>query len=164
MSFKLVLEQKQNKKNVSTFLQKRTSIIRSEHFGCDEIIKLNHTSSVRHFSWKKKNMRCQLSSLEANGWIAEEPERWDRASVCKGALLQPLQSMFWSHLAHPDRWQHKSVRPWLRGLRHLLFTKNVTSSFTSPSNWSTKMKETRPTAYRHRPMTRSSELRKGFHS
>ena len=52
-------------------------------------------------------MRCQLSSLAANGWIAEEPERWDRTSACKGALLQPLQSMFWSH---PPRspWH----RPW----------------------------------------------------
>ena len=31
-------------------------------------------------------MRCQLSSLAANGWIAaEEPERWDRTSACKGA-------------------------------------------------------------------------------
>ena len=94
------------------------------------------------------NKQCQLSSLAAktkiNGWITEEPERWDRMSACKGALLLPLQSMFWSHLAHPDRWRHKSVRPWHRGLRPLLFSNNVTGSFTSPSNWSTRMKETRP--------------------
>ena len=41
-------------------------------------------------------MRSQLSSFAANGWIAEEPERRDRTSASKGALLQPLQSMFWS--------------------------------------------------------------------
>ena len=45
------------------------------------------------------DMRCQLFSLAANGWIAEEPERWDWTSACKGALLQPFQSMLWSHLA-----------------------------------------------------------------
>ena len=68
-------------------------------------------------SFKKriKNKRCQLSSPAANGWIAEEPEFWDRTSACKGALLQPLQSMFWSHLAHPDQWRHKSDRPWHPG-------------------------------------------------
>ena len=76
-------------------------------------------------------MRYQLSSLAANGWIAEEPERWDRTSACKGALLHPLQSMFWSHHAHPDQRQHKSDRPWHRSLRPLLFSNNVTGSFTS---------------------------------
>ena len=84
----------------------------------------------------KKKMRCQLSSLAANGWIAEEPERRDRTSAYKGALLQPLQSMFWSHLAHPDQWRHKSDRH--RGLRPLIFSNNVTGSFTSASNWSTR--------------------------
>ena len=73
-------------------------------------------------------MRCQLSSLAADGWISEEPERWDRTSACKGALLQPLQSMFWSHLAHPA----KSDSPWHRGLRPLLFSSNVTGSFLGP--------------------------------
>ena len=35
-------------------------------------------------------------------WIVEKPERWDRTS----ALLQPHQSMFWSHLAQPNwRWE-----------------------------------------------------------
>ena len=72
-------------------------------------------------------------------------QRWDRTSACKGALLQPFQSMFWSHLAHPDQRRHKSDRPWHRSLRPLLFSNNVTGSFTSPSNWSTRMKETRPT-------------------
>ena len=81
-------------------------------------------------------MRCQLSSLAANGWIAEEPERRDRTSAYKGALLQPLQFMFWSHLAHPDQWWHKSDRH--RGLRPLIFSNNVTGSFTSASNWSTR--------------------------
>ena len=81
-------------------------------------------------------MRCQLSSLAANGWIAEEPERRDRTSAYKGALLQPLQSMFWSHLAHPDQWRHKSDRH--RGLRPLIFLNNVAGSFTSASNWSTR--------------------------
>ena len=91
----------------------------------------------------EKNLRCQLSSLAANGWIAEEPERWDRTSACKGALLQPLQSMFWSHHAHPDQRRHKPDRPWHRSLRPLLFSNNVTGSFMSPSNWSTGMKATR---------------------
>ena len=36
--------------------------------------------------------------------------------------------MFWSHLAHPDRWRHKSDRPWHRGLRPVLFSSNATSS------------------------------------
>ena len=81
-------------------------------------------------------MRCQLSSLAANGWIAEEPERRDRTSAYKGALLQPLQFMFWSHLAHPDQWRHKSDRH--RGLRPLIFLNNVAGSFTSASNWSTR--------------------------
>ena len=76
-------------------------------------------------------MRCQLSSLAANGWIAEEPERRDRTLAYKGALLQPLQFMFWSHLAHPDQWRHKSDRH--RGLRLLIFSNNVTGSFTSAS-------------------------------
>ena len=67
------------------------------------------------------DMRCQLFSLAANGWIAEEPESWDWTSACKGALLQPLQSMFWSHLALPDRRRHKSDRPWHRGLPPTLF-------------------------------------------
>ena len=62
----------------------------------------------------KKKLQCQLPSLAANGWIAEEPDRWDWTSACKGALLQPLQSMFWSHLTHPDRWRHKSDRPHIR--------------------------------------------------
>ena len=84
----------------------------------------------------KKKMRCQLSSLAANGWIVEEPERRDRTSAYKGALLQPLQSMFWSHLAHPDQWRHKSDRH--RGLRPLIFLNNVTGFFTSASNWSTR--------------------------
>ena len=84
----------------------------------------------------KKKMRCQLSSLAANGWIAEEPERRDRTSAYKGALLQPLQSMFWSHLAHPDQWRHKSDRH--RDLRPLTFSNNVAGSFTSASNWSTR--------------------------
>ena len=61
-------------------------------------------------------------------------QRWDRTSAWKGTLLQPLQSMFWSHLAHPDRWRHKSDRPWNRGLRPLVFSNIVTGSFTSPSN------------------------------
>ena len=61
-------------------------------------------------------------------------QRWDRKSACKGTLLQPLQSMFWSHLAHPDRCRHKSDWPWNRGLRPLVFSNNVTGSFTSPSN------------------------------
>ena len=87
-------------------------------------------------------MRCQRSG--ANGWIAEEPERWDRTWACKGALfIQPLQSMFWSHHAHPDQRRHKSDRPWHQSLRPLLFSNNVTGSFTSPSNWSTGMKATR---------------------
>ena len=81
-------------------------------------------------------MRCQLSSLAANGWIVEEPERRDRTSAYKGALLQPLQFMFWSHLAHPDQWRHKSDRH--RGLRPLIFLNNVAGSFTSASNWSTR--------------------------
>ena len=48
-------------------------------------------------------MWCQLSCLAANGWIAEEPERWDRTSqYTEGALVQPLnQALFWSHLAQP---------------------------------------------------------------
>ena len=66
-------------------------------------------------------MRCQLFSLSVNGWIAEEPESWDWTSACKGALLQPLQSMFLSHLALPDRRRHKSDRPWHRGLPPTLF-------------------------------------------
>ena len=56
---------------------------------------------------KKRKKRYQLSSLAANGWITEEPERWDRTSACKagkGALLQPLRFIFWSPLAHPERW------------------------------------------------------------
>ena len=63
----------------------------------------------------KKNTRkyiympCQLSPLAANGWIAEEPERWDWTSACKGAPLQPLQSMFWSHLAYPDWRRHSCL-------------------------------------------------------
>ena len=32
--------------------------------------------------------------MAANGWSVEEPERWDRTSDFKGALLQPLHSMF----------------------------------------------------------------------
>ena len=95
---------------------------------------------------KRQDTRCELSSLAVNGWIAEEPERWNLTSACKGALLQPFQSMFWSHLAHPDWWRHKSDRPWHRGLRPLFFSNNVTGSFTSPSNWRTRMKKTRPTA------------------
>ena len=83
-------------------------------------------------------MWCQLSSLAANGWIAEEPERWDRTSAYKGTLLLPLQSMFWSHLVHPNQWRHKSDRPWHRGLRPLLFSNNVAGSFTSASNYSTR--------------------------
>ena len=51
----------------------------------------------------------QLSSLAVFGWIAKELERWDRTSASKGALSQPLQSMFWSHLAHPDRWRHHDI-------------------------------------------------------
>ena len=56
---------------------------------------------------KNKKKRYQLSSLAANGWITEEPERWDRTSACKagkGALLQPLRFIFLSPLAHPERW------------------------------------------------------------
>ena len=105
---------------------------------------------------------CHLSLLAANGWIAEEPERWDRTSACNGELLQSLQSIFWSHLAHPDRWRHKSDGPWERGLRPLLLSNNVTGSFTSPSNWNTKMKETRPMAPRNRPMTRHQNWEGGF--
>ena len=71
-------------------------------------------------------LRGKLCSLAAKGWVAEEPGRWDRTSACKGTLLQPLQSMFWSHLTHPDRWWHKSDRPWHPGLRPLLFSNNVT--------------------------------------
>ena len=78
--------------------------------------------------------------------IAEEPDRWDRTSACKGGLLQPLQFMFWSHLAHPDRWRPNSDRQWHRGLRPLPFSNNVKGSFMSSFNWSTRMKETRPTA------------------
>ena len=40
--------------------------------------------------------------------------------------------MLWSHLAYPDRWRHKSDRPWHRGLNPLLFSNNVTGSFTPP--------------------------------
>ena len=97
------------------------------------------------------NKWCQLFWLAANGWIAEDPERWDRTSACKGALLQPLQSMFRSHLAHPEWQRHKSDRPRNRGLRPLLFSNNVTGSFTPPSNWSTRMKETGPTALKSPP-------------
>ena len=53
--------------------------------------------------------------------------------------MQPLQSMF----AVIQR-RHKSDRPWHRGIRPLLFTNNVTGSFTSPSNWCVRMKKTRP--------------------
>ena len=94
----------------------------------------------------KKKLQCQLPSPAANGWIAVEPERWDWTSACKGALLQPLQSMFWSHVTHPDQWRYKSDRPWHQGLCPLLFFINVMGSVTSPSNWSTRMKVTRPTA------------------
>ena len=89
----------------------------------------------------EKNIK---KNLAANDWIAEEPERWDWTSACKlGAILRPLQSMFWSHLAHPDRQWHKSDRDHLhRGLHPLLFSNNV----MSPSNWSTRVKETRLTA------------------
>ena len=51
-------------------------------------------SNTKIYQAVKENVRCQLSSLSANGWIAEEPERWDQTSACKGALLQPLQSIF----------------------------------------------------------------------
>ena len=59
----------------------------------------------------------RMFSQATNSWRMEEPERWDRTSACKGALLQPIQFMFWSHLAHPDRWRHMSDRTWHRGLR-----------------------------------------------
>ena len=48
--------------------------------------------------------------------------------------------MSWSHLAHPDRWRHKSDRPWHRGLRPVLFSNNATSSLR-PSNWKRKDEE-----------------------
>ena len=117
------------------------------HPGWGARISLRYEISQQyHVNARQQETRCQLSSLPANSWIAEEPERWNRTSACKGALLQPLQSMFWSHLAHPDRWRQKSDRPWHRGLRPLLFSNNVTDSFTSQSNWRKRMKETRPTA------------------
>ena len=49
--------------------------------------------------------------LTCSQWLICEglPERWDQTSACKGALLQSLQSMFWSHLAHPDRWWHIQI-------------------------------------------------------
>ena len=53
--------------------------------------------------------------------------------------MQPLQSM-----SAVIQTRHKSDRPWHRGLRPLLFTNNVTGSFTSPSDWCVRMKETRP--------------------
>ena len=53
--------------------------------------------------------------------------------------MQPLQSMF-AVIQRRD----KSDRPWHRGLRPLLFTNNVTGSFTSPSDWCVRMKKTRP--------------------
>ena len=124
------------------FATKQSMVI----INCKEVTKQDFCKILWRNRNKQRNKRRQLSSLAANGWIVEEPERWDRTSACKGALLQPLQSMFWSHLAHPDRWRHKSDRPWDRGLRPLLFSNNFTGSFTSPSNWSTRMKETRPTA------------------
>ena len=44
-----------------------------KHFGQEDAIK------------KRKEIQCQVSLLAANyGWIAEEPERWDRTSACKG--------------------------------------------------------------------------------
>ena len=119
------------------------------HPGCcaGARISLQYEISQRYpVNEKRQDTRCELSSLAVNGWIAEEPERWNLTSACKGALLQPVQSMFWSHLAHPDWWRHKSDRPWHRGLRPRFFSNNVTGSFTSPSNWRTRMKKTRPTA------------------
>ena len=69
----------------------------------------------------KKNKKKKQNKTKNIRWIAQEPERWDRTSAYKGALLKLLQSMFWSHLAHPDQWRLKSDRPWHQGLRPLPF-------------------------------------------
>ena len=76
-----------------------------------DITQLKLTKGKELKKNKTKNIR----------WIAQEPERWDRTSACKGALLKLLQSMFWSHLAHPDQWRLKSDRPWHQGQRPLPF-------------------------------------------
>ena len=69
--------------------------------------KNNKKNKNKNKNKNKRKKRYELSSLGANGWVTEEPERWDRTSAYKagkGALLQPLRFIFWSDLAHPERW------------------------------------------------------------
>ena len=89
----------------------------------------NNNNHHHHHQW-------QRSSLAANGWIAEEPERWDRTSACKGVLCCCFSPCLIS--SRPSRPITAHTAP--------LFSNNVTDSFKPPSNWYVRMKETRPTA------------------
>ena len=103
-----------------------TSATQLQKFHTDDANQCFHNKSGSHavpninlsnFSPAAKSEEKQMFSQATNSWIMEEPGRWDRTSACKGARMQPLQFIFWSHLAHPERWRHMSDRPWHWALR-----------------------------------------------
>ena len=123
----------------------------------------NTTSRLQILKIPVMTGRCKPSSLATKSWLAEEQERLDRAPAYKGALYYAPASV---HIDLPSPTQtndstcqidHDTGAYVIYSFRTML-----TRSFTSPSNWSARIKETRPAAKRHRPTTRSSELRRGF--
>ena len=88
----------------------------------------------------KKKVQCQLSSLAANyGWIAEEPERWDRTSACKGRYSFSHFSRCFDHTSSTQTDKDTSQIDHDVGARPPYSVSNkVTGSFTSPCNWSTR--------------------------
>ena len=100
-----------------------------KHFGQDDGIK------------KGKIIQCQLSWLAANyGWIAEEPERWDRTSACKGRHSFSHFSRCFDHTSSTQTDKDTSqIHHDFGAYVPYSVSNNATGSFTSPSNWSTRM-------------------------
>ena len=61
------------------FATKQSMVI----INCKEVTKQDFCKILWRNRNKQRNKRRQLSSLAANGWIVEEPERLDRTSACK---------------------------------------------------------------------------------
>ena len=75
-----------------------------------------------------------ISSLAARGWIAKEPEGWDRTSAYVGALCSHFSQCMISPYPPQTNDRHKSDRPWHQVLRPLLFSNSFMRSLTSHKN------------------------------
>ena len=98
--------------------------------------------SVKRTKFKKKKIQCQLSLLATNyGWIAEELERWDRTSACKGRHSFSHFSRCFDHTSstQTDKDTSQIDHDFGAYVPYSVSNRDVTGSFTSPFNWSTRM-------------------------